>query len=144
MGCEGLLCCKQVGHRRGIGVPVIQACCCPDGCQQGAPLLTLLFLPPKDYGLCGSCCMLLDGLPLLDWCELWLLLLLLFDEAADAVRQPLLALGDAQDVVGEPLSWLRGRPPVLAHAAFDAKWPHSLVSRAGGRHTVAPTLDGLP
>jgi hypothetical protein len=49
--------------------------------------------------------MLLDGLPLLDWCELGLLLLLLSYEAADAVRQPLLALGDAQDVVGEPPSF---------------------------------------
>ena len=45
---------------------------------------------------------------------------------------------------GVPLSWLRGRAPILAHADFDAKWPHSLVSRAGGRHTVALTVDGLP
>ena len=40
-------------------------------------------------------------------------------------------------------AWLT-REGVKAHAAFDAKWPHSLVSRAGGRHTVALTVDGLP
>ena len=53
----------------------------------------------------------------------------------------------AQDIrldAGVPLAWLRSRPPVLAHEAFDAKWPRSLVSRASGRHTVALTVEGLP
>ena len=45
---------------------------------------------------------------------------------------------------GVPLSWLRGRAPILGRAEFEAKWPATLISMAGGGPKVSLTLDGLP